>query len=63
MPSLFSRSHQAQKKDRGPAVLIANAAGGDRRLLGLAKTWSGQPNNALPAPPSNSIGEFGTVAK
>jgi hypothetical protein len=60
MPSLFSRSHQSSKKDRGPAVLVANQ-NGDRRLLGLAKTWNGQA--ALPAIPQNAISEFGTVAR
>lgn len=58
MPSLFSRSHQAPKKDRAPAVLVNNATGGDRRLLGISKTWNG-----LSVTPSNSVGEFGTVPR
>ncbi|GMK54845.1 hypothetical protein CspeluHIS016_0114310 [Cutaneotrichosporon spelunceum] len=56
MPSLFSRSHQAPKKDRGPAVLVANN-GPDRKVLGLAKTWNG----SSAAPNSSSVTEFGTV--
>lgn len=56
MPSLFSRSHQAPKKDRTPAVLVTNA-GQDRRVLGLAKTWNG----SSATPNSSSVGEFGTV--
>lgn len=56
MPSLFSRSHQAPKKDRTPAVLVANS-GQDRKVLGLAKTWNG----SSAAPNSSSVGEFGTV--
>ncbi|KLT40277.1 hypothetical protein CC85DRAFT_322125 [Cutaneotrichosporon oleaginosum] len=56
MPSLFSRSHQAPKKDRAPAVLVANH-GQDRKVLGLAKTWNG----SSATPNSSSVGEFGTV--
>ncbi|BEI86684.1 hypothetical protein CcaverHIS002_0700300 [Cutaneotrichosporon cavernicola] len=56
MPSLFSRSHHAPKKDRAPPVLVANN-GQDRKVLGLAKTWNG----SSAAPNSSSVSEFGTV--
>ncbi|WOO79409.1 uncharacterized protein LOC62_02G002931 [Vanrija pseudolonga] len=58
MPSLFSRSHQPPKRDRAPAVLVTGSpTAGDRRVLGLAKTWNG----SSAVPPSASVGEFGTV--
>lgn len=59
MPSLFSRSHQAPKKDRTPAVLVTNGgtAGPDRKIMGLAKTWNGSST----VKDSPSVGEFGTV--
>lgn len=56
MPSLFSRSQHAPKKDRAPAVLVANPGGPDRRVLGLAKTWNGSSVQS-----SSNISEFGTV--